>query len=1393
MIRKIGALFLAVCIVLIMAGVAMALETAVTGSEQPVAVKAAAENSLDVVYVSVGGNDTDGLGTEESPVATLDKAVSVVKSGGTIKLLTDLDADRLTYIEAKTVTVNGNGHSITRSDVFAQKNDLARDGYNPAIIEVANGASLRLENITINDAFRREADTYLEQLTGDSNKNNEQKVQDAIIAAYHGGGTITLGSGTTLKNFGGMSAVRVGGQGESDSSSSKLIMESGSKIVDDNLGSRKGGAAAIWSQGGIVEMKAGSSVSNIDGRAIFLEDGGVADVYGAISGITANSYMTFDPGKGSTPGGGGMNNGFAGIAAAITGNSTFTLGEGGTVSNIVSDAGNASDIAFMLVGSSLITEKGSKISDINTIGIVDNNGGKIDINGTVSDCTTENVLFRLRGAAGTFILGENGLIDNVSTTDAGIVYLNGGTPTVEISGTIQNAEVGRSSWAVIYMSPNGVREQGTLKLTSTGKITNITEGYAITAQESAKVSIDGEISNCSGYALEYKTYKTSLVDIGQNAKISNTNGIYIVVGDREGKTAVDAYQHVVFESGAAVSDVVKISAFNITLDDDYSTVKLGNASADAATAINDSVSEQHSDWKVIGLNAAWIQPSESEVHLTVDRPSSVKKMGLFAAYVPLNEDGTPVEGEEAVLTEIDNSETLDIELTGLTAGRSYALMLVNNAEYTLTPDDVTIYRGGGQGDETYDNGGFPELTIKNSVDLGYTGDITSLEIKGEEIKATDEKTLLDQLIENLDVKYTHSDGTVATDDSKPGEYAVTLSWKNGLTDEDVRINGNDVKLEGAGTLIVRDVDNVTGATSGDTTHELLDSEPTAPVEHAEAIAKTETSSWGTVYQPSFYLNDDDDREIEDPSGIQILDDGLLLEEDDNRQELMEQKAADYLRAPAEGQAYRYDFHYLDLVDAFNGNAWVSASYGTTVYLPYPEGVTAANVNELGVKVIHYKDLHREYGISGQAEVEEAIAACELETMEVEFDANGIKFDVPREGFSPFAVVWKTEAHTITATAGAGGSIDPEGKVIVADGADKTFTFTPDAGYTLDTVKIDGQPVSVEGNSYTIEDVKDDMTIHVTFKSNSGGGGFGGGSGSTHVTTDRIGGDDRFETAVKVAERLKSKLGVKKFDTILVADSDDFADALSAAPLASEKDAPILVVNERNEKYVKEYIDENLASGGRVYIIGETAAVSEDFEESLEPHKVTRLGGADRYETNLKVLKELNLKGEYEIMVASGQDYPDALSASATGNPILLVKDSIFDYQKEYLKTLGTDDDYFVIGGTAAVNEKIADQLKEFDEDGVSRVWGDDRYETAEAVANRFFRNARAIYIASGDDYPDALTGGVIAQENNAPLLLVNERNYSEAARFVDSHSVRRVTAIGGPAAVSDKVLRAVAR
>ena len=312
------------------------------------------------------------------------------------------------------------------------------------------------------------------------------------------------------------------------------------------------------------------------------------------------------------------------------------------------------------------------------------------------------------------------------------------------------------------------------------------------------------------------------------------------------------------------------------------------------------------------------------------------------------------------------------------------------------------------------------------------------------------------------------------------------------------------------------------------------------------------------------------------------------------------------------------------------------------------------------------------------------------------------------------------------------------------------------------------------------------------ETNPGGNTGGGGTVTPSITKSRVAGDDRFETAIKVADKLKSELGVVKFNNIVVANSDEFADALSATALAADKDAPILVVNKNNESIVKNYISANLNKGGNVYIIGGTAVVSESFEKSLTGCKVTRLGGSDRYETNLEVLKTLGATGASDIMVASGLKYPDALSASATGNPVLLVGKTLTDNQKAYLATLGGNDDYYVIGGTAAVNATVMNQLKASKLGTVTRLGGDTRYETGLAVAEEFFDNARTVVIASGDDFPDGLTGGVLANAMNAPLMLVNQYNTDVAADYVDDNSVRTVIAIGGTTVIPDVTLNKVA-
>ncbi|RKP53834.1 hypothetical protein D7Z26_10570 [Cohnella endophytica] len=75
-------------------------------------------------------------------------------------------------------------------------------------------------------------------------------------------------------------------------------------------------------------------------------------------------------------------------------------------------------------------------------------------------------------------------------------------------------------------------------------------------------------------------------------------------------------------------------------------------------------------------------------------------------------------------------------------------------------------------------------------------------------------------------------------------------------------------------------------------------------------------------------------------------------------------------------------------------------------------------------------------------------------------------------------------HTITASAGTNGSISPNGSIVVNEGTNKTFTFTPDSGYAIDKVKIDGTEITVNG-SYTFTNVTHNHTIIVTFKQSGG--------------------------------------------------------------------------------------------------------------------------------------------------------------------------------------------------------------------------------------------------------------------------------------------------------------------
>lgn len=207
---------------------------------------------------------------------------------------------------------------------------------------------------------------------------------------------------------------------------------------------------------------------------------------------------------------------------------------------------------------------------------------------------------------------------------------------------------------------------------------------------------------------------------------------------------------------------------------------------------------------------------------------------------------------------------------------------------------------------------------------------------------------------------------------------------------------------------------------------------------------------------------------------------------------------------------------------------------------------------------------------------------------------------------------------------------------------------------------------------------------------------------------RYAGATRYDTALKTADALKKSLGVDAFDNIIVADGTNYPDALAGNYLAKTKNAPLILVNHNaeSEKMIKDYIDANLAKKGTVYILGGTGAVASSFEKSLKDFDVKRLGGSSRYDTNIEILKEASVNEE-DLLVCTGEDFADSLSASAAGKPILLTaKSGINNTQKKYLDTLKTKDIY-LIGGTGVISEKISEQMKSYDQDKtVDRVAGD---------------------------------------------------------------------------------------
>lgn len=1033
------------------------------------------------VYVRADGRD-DGDGSQESPYATLAKAVEVADDGATIYVMSDLTMTKCARYYGKDLTITsgaGGPYTLTRGENFAQQQDNARSTYNPAMIEVdstkgPNTASLILSYIILDDNNLHQGEYYIqaqnseghvgESVFGDLTISHGNIAQDAMIATYNGVGTITLEDGAILKNFGGMSAVRL--------SDGTLIMKSGSKIIDDSGVTRTKGstitgaenglygpAGAVWMQGGTIIMEEGSEIADIDGRAIYNEDGN-ATINGTIAGIKPNSAMW--------QGTGGVVMHMRSEAKATFGSTGKIDGEGVTLSG--------SGIA-VLGGCELTMEEGSVITGYENGSALDI-GGTAYLNGEITGLTGSGHAIVAQSSSNHYIrIGETANIHH-NRCSYGVIYTQGSNGEIHIYGKI-NDNISADRGGALVLANNGTHvdaymydgaemcrnvsyQTGGAVMVSCGTFTmkggtisdnisgagNVGEedkvGGGVYVRRGGQFIMNGgTISdnaspNAGGnIAIVTEDYNggSGYVELNGGTITGGKMDVQLSGSDEEGYTCTGGEGNDIAVTGGNGSMVryltvsedmtlgnpdVYMQKYDFTLLDPQRGTKLGNAATACETAVTSEYGSQPLYLSVV-KGSFWYQ-SEEDLVLRLSGLQYDTAKPLLVSIVETKADGTPAEEAEPTLQAVSSDEdgVISLPLSGNENG--YAVVFVQEQDasgiITVVPANLTAYMGGEGGyesvvDEDGNVVGEENTSLPRPI-FKVTGpkdvDLKSLTFENKEsgntwklVPASTGSSYyrFEKVTGDTEVRVQYDDGygPVTEDTFTPSiegdvfkEYTVTIY--SGGTSGDVEAgNGDDyyTVVTGAGILTVRAVNN-----KQDEAVTAIQETVTTPTSGSAVAVEPEGGTTYTLNNTGVVLPNDAipsllfDDIIEDAGGTA-------------RTDALKAKADKTIGSESENR--QYQIKYLDLVDANNGNAWITSSKGIDIYWAYPAGTSSSTEFTL----LHFEGLHRDGANSGYNVSD--IDSVDPEELTIEKTANGIKFHVEPGSFSPFALVWEEAAVT----------------------------------------------------------------------------------------------------------------------------------------------------------------------------------------------------------------------------------------------------------------------------------------------------------------------------------------------------------------------------------------------
>ncbi|WP_052144749.1 N-acetylmuramoyl-L-alanine amidase [Halalkalibacter okhensis] len=295
--------------------------------------------------------------------------------------------------------------------------------------------------------------------------------------------------------------------------------------------------------------------------------------------------------------------------------------------------------------------------------------------------------------------------------------------------------------------------------------------------------------------------------------------------------------------------------------------------------------------------------------------------------------------------------------------------------------------------------------------------------------------------------------------------------------------------------------------------------------------------------------------------------------------------------------------------------------------------------------------------------------------------------------------------------------------------------------------------------------------------------------SANTISERISGSDRIGTAIEI-----SKKGFSSSSAVIIARSDEPADALAASSLVAAKNAPILLSRQGS-------LDDRVLAEIRrlgadtVYVLGGKAAISDSVVNRLKSggvKEVKRVSGSDRFQTANEINKEAGLTNKDTAILVNGLTVADALSASSVvankNLPIYLARQDRLP-----VNLPSSVKNVVIFGGTVAINSNVEQQLKNKGIK-VTRISGSDRFATSVEAAKWAKLSGDKNIVVRGtpvssqaEDYPDAVAASGLAKQYKAPILLTRPERASDSVINYIQSSNKSTTVIGGTMAVADTV------